>query len=142
MVHHKTKKTNIHVLSKKAIRDLKNLKVEFTIVFDKYKYKFLFGKHKPIIEKSLIRIVNQDLQKTCEKNNIPFNIKSHSFRINMITNLLKVTSVQNTANIIGHADIRSTMGYNRYSRSKTEIQNLLDQLEKKINSKLKIIQLF
>lgn len=142
LVHHKTKKTNIHVLSKKAIRDLKNLKVEFTIVFDKYKYKFLFGKHKPIIEKSLIRIVNQDLQKTCEKNNIPFNIKSHSFRINMITNLLKVTSVQNTANIIGHADTRSTMGYNRYSRSKTEIQNLLDQLEKKINSKLKIIQLF
>lgn len=110
---------------------MKNLKVEFTIVFENYKYKFLFGKHQPIIEKSLIRILNQDLQKTYEKNNIPFNINSHSFRINMITNLLKVTSVQNTANIIGHADIRSTMGYNSYSLSKTEIQNLLDQLEKK-----------
>ena len=47
----------------------------------------------------------------------------------MVTNLLKVISVQNVANIIGHADIRSTMGYNRYSLSKTEIQNLLDQLE-------------
>lgn len=131
LVHHKTKKAHIHVLSRKGVQDLKNLKVEFTIVFEKYKYKFLFGKHNPIIEKSLIRLVNQDLQNTCENNNIPFNIKSHSFRINMVTNLLKVTSVQNTADIIGHADIRSTMSYNRYSLSKIEIQNLLDQLEKK-----------
>jgi integrase len=130
LVNHKTKKAHIHVLSKTAIQDLKNLKVEFTIVFETYKYKFLYGKHKPIINSSLIRMVNQDLEKTCEKNNIPFNIKSHSFQINMVTNLLKVTSVQNTANIIGHTDIRSTIGYNRYSLSKTEIQNLLDQLEK------------
>jgi len=50
----------------------------------------------------------------------------------MITNLLKVTSLQNTANIIGHSDIRSTMGYNRYFLSKIEIQKLLDELENKI----------
>lgn len=58
LVHHKTKKAHIHVLSRKGVQDLKNLKVEFTIVFEKYKYKFLFGKHNPIIEKSLIRLVN------------------------------------------------------------------------------------
>lgn len=94
-------------------------------------WALILGDAIPLIEKSLIRLVNQDLQNTCENNNIPFNIKSHSFRINMVTNLLKITSVQNTADIIGHADIRSTMSYNRYSLSKIEIQNLLDQLEKK-----------
>ena len=60
---------------------------------------------------------------------LPYNIKSYSFRVNIITNLLKVTSVQNTANIIGHTDIRSTMTYNRYALSKNQIQDLLDKME-------------
>ncbi len=42
---------------------------------------------------------------------------------------LRVTSVQNTADIIGHSDIRSTMSYNLYPLSKTEIQDLLDQIK-------------
>jgi len=54
-------------------------------------------------------MVNKDLRSTSRKYNIPFNSKSHSFRVNMITILLKVTSVQNTADITGHSDIRSTM---------------------------------
>jgi integrase len=128
LIHHKTKQAHIHVLPKKAVQDLKNLKAEFSIVFEKYKYQYLYGKKKPITDKNLIRMVNQDLKETCKKFNIPFNIKSHSFRVNMITNLLKVTSVQNTADIMGHADIRSTMSYNRCALSKTEIQNLLDQI--------------
>jgi integrase/transposase InsO family protein len=129
LVHHKTKQAHIHVLSKKAVQDLQALKLEYLIVFEKYQYKYLFGKHKPITDKNLIKMVNKDLLDTCKKFNIPFNVKSHSFRINMITNLLKVTSVQNTADIIGHSDIRSTMIYNRYALSKAEIQDLLDQIE-------------
>ena len=39
-----------------------------------------------------------------------------------------VTEVQNTADIIGHEDIRSTMFYKRFALSKNEIQNLLDQI--------------
>ena len=79
-------------------------------------------------DKNLIKMVNKDLKSTCQKFKIPFNIKSHSFRVNMITNLLKVTSVQKAANIIGHADIRSTMTYNRYALTKNEIQELLDKI--------------
>ena len=75
-------------------------------------------------------MINRDLKNTSEKYQIPYNIKSHSFRVNMITNLWKVTSVQNTANIIGHSDIRSTMIYNRYVLSKNEIQDLLDQINR------------
>ena len=67
-----------------------------------------------------------DLNNTCTICNIPHNIKSYSFRINMISNLLKKTTVQHTAQIIGHRNIKSTMSYNRYALSKEEIQELLN----------------
>ena len=130
LIHHKTKEAHIHVLSKAAIQDLRDLRVEFYIVFKKYKYEYLYGKKKPITDKNLIKIVNKDLKQICKQFSIPFNIRSHSFRVNLITNLLKITSVQKTASIIGHADIRSTMSYNRYALTKTEIQDLLDQINK------------
>lgn len=38
----------------------------------------------------------------------------------MISNLLKVTSVHNTPNIIKYFDIRSTMRYNWYTLSKNK----------------------
>lgn len=134
LVHHKTKEAHIHVLSKKAVQDLQDLKLEFLVVFEKHQYKYLFGKSRAMTDKNLIKMVNKDLKDTCTKFNIPFNIKSHSFRINMITSLLKVTSVQNTANIIGHSDIRSTMNYNRYALTKIEIQDLLDQINNNSNN--------
>ena len=131
LIHYKTRKPHIHILSKKAVQELKNLKLEYSIIFDKYKYEFLYGKKEPINHKSLIRFVNRDLKSTCQVLNIPFNIKSHSFRINFISSLLKVISVQNTADIIGYDDIRSTMFYKRFALSKNEIQNLLDQINNK-----------
>jgi integrase len=131
LIHYKTNQAQIHVLSHQALEDLKNLEDDYTIVFNKYNCKYLFGTNKPMHEKSLIRLVNKDLKNTCDLNNIAYNIKSHSFRINMISNLLRVTSVQNTANIIGHQDIRSTMSYERYALSKSEIQDLLKQIIEK-----------
>lgn len=106
LIHHKTKQAHIHILSKKAVQDLRKLTNEFSIVFDKYNYQYLFGKFQPINEKNVIKIINKDLKHTSQKYQMPYNIKSHSFRLN--TNLLKITSLQNTANIIGHSDIRST----------------------------------
>ena len=41
LIHHKTKKAHIHILSKKGVQDLQNLKFEFLIIFDKYQYKYL-----------------------------------------------------------------------------------------------------
>jgi transposase InsO family protein/integrase len=128
IIHHKTNQPYIHVLSKTGVKALKNLKTEFTIVFRKYKYKFLFGEEKPIHEKTLIQVMNRDLKHTCEVCNLPYNIKSHSFRVNVISNLLKITTVQNTADIIGHRDIRSTMAYRRYALSKEEINDLLEKI--------------
>jgi hypothetical protein len=44
------------VLSKTGVEALKNLKTEFTIVFQKYKYEFLFGKKGHIYKKTLIQV--------------------------------------------------------------------------------------
>ena len=129
LIHHKTKQAYVHVLSEKAVQQLKELNLEMSIIFDKYQYKYLFGKDKPMHPVNLIAMVNKDLKHTCQKYSIPYNIKSHSFRVNMITNLLKVTSVQNTADIIGHTDIRSTMSYNRYTLTKSQIQELLNKID-------------
>jgi len=49
----------------------------------------------------------------------------------MISNLLKITTVQHASQIIGHNDIKSTMSYQRYALSKKEIQNLLNEIESK-----------
>nr|YP_010472488.1 hypothetical protein N4L43_pgp021 [Pleurosigma intermedium]UVG42099.1 hypothetical protein [Pleurosigma intermedium] len=116
-IHYKNRQAHYHVLSKTALKSLKQLALERTIIFQKYGYKYLFGKHKPIHQKSLIRLINIDLNNTCKIWDIPYNIKSHSFRINMISNLLKITTVQHAAQIIGHNDIQSTMNYQRYALS-------------------------
>jgi integrase len=113
VIHHKTRQPYIHVLSKIGVKALKNLKTEFTIVFQKYKYEFLFGKKKPIHKKTLIQVMNRDLKHTYAVCNLPYNIKSHSFRVNVISNLLKITTVKNTADIIGHQDIRSIIDFNQ-----------------------------
>jgi integrase/recombinase XerD len=133
-IHYKTKQAHIHVLSKNAVLKIKKLKPELTIIFSKYQFNYLFGKQKPMHGKSLVRLINQDLKHTCQINEIPYNIKSHSFRINMICNLLKNTTLQHTAQIIGHKDIQSTMSYQRYALSKDDIQKLLEKIEEKEDS--------
>ena len=52
----------------------------------------------------------------------------------MISNLLKKTTLQHTAQIISHKDIQSTMSYERYALSKDDIRKLLEEIEKKKNS--------
>ena len=45
-IHRKTKQAHIHVLSKNGVKKLKELSLEYTIIFSKYGYKYLFGKKK------------------------------------------------------------------------------------------------
>jgi len=71
VVHYKQKQPHIHVISDKAVQELKKLKCYYEIIFVKYKYNDLFGKEKPISEKSLIRMINKDLKHTCQINQIP-----------------------------------------------------------------------
>lgn len=129
VVHFKQKESHIHVISDLTVQELKKLKNQLSVIFVKYKYKDLFGKGKPVHNKYLIEMINNDLKHTCQIYQIPYNIKSHSFRINMISKLLQKTSAQNAADIIGHKDIKSTMAYKRYALNKREIQNLLNKID-------------
>jgi integrase/recombinase XerD len=130
VIHFKQNQPHIHIISDIAVKELKKLKPYYKIIFVKYKFNYLFGKNKPLDKKYFIKIINKDLKNTCQINQIPYNIKSHSFRINMITNLLKHTSVQDAADIIGHKDTKSTMAYKRYVLNKTEILDLLNKIDK------------
>ena len=60
-------------------------------------------------------MIKKDLKHKCQINQILYNIKSHSFRINRISKLLQKTSAQNASDIIGHNDIKSTMAYKKYA---------------------------
>lgn len=133
ITHYKQKEAHIHVISDLAVQELKDLKNQLKIVFDKYRYRYLFGKNKPVGEKHLISMINADLKKTCEISEIPYNIKSHSFRINMISRLLQNTTIQDAADIIGHKDIKSTIAYKRYALNKKEIQKLLNKIDNSKN---------
>jgi hypothetical protein len=55
----------------------------------------------------------------------------------MVSSLLKNTSVQKAAQIIGHKNINSTMAYQRYAIQKDEIRILLDKIEGIILFKIK-----
>ena len=48
-------------------------------------------------------------------------IKSHSFCINMILNLLKTTILKHVAEIIKHNDINFTITYQRYAILNEEV---------------------
>jgi site-specific recombinase XerD len=58
-------------------------------------------------------------------------LKSHSFRISLITDLLRDNTLQEVRSIIGHQDIRTTDMYNRRFMSERECYNALQHLAKK-----------
>ena len=60
-------------------------------------------------------MIKKDLKHKCQINQILYNIKSHSFRINRISKLLQKTFAQNASDIIGHNDIKFTMAYKKYA---------------------------
>nr|UXN44469.1 hypothetical protein [Navicula tsukamotoi] len=75
-----TKKRAIYRLSNNVRKDLKKLESQNRDIFTKYKLKYLFGKEKPITDKNLIKMVNRDLENTCNEYNILFKITSNDFR--------------------------------------------------------------
>ena len=68
---------------------IKKLKIDFQVVFEDYEYQFLFGKDRPITNKNLIRIINDDLRNTSEKYCIPCILTSDNLRDSISDNLSK-----------------------------------------------------
>jgi hypothetical protein len=74
----------------------------------------------------LIRFIHKDLKNTCNLNSIFYNVKSHSFRIHLISSLLKLTSVQNVADILSSIfyDHKKTFNFNKMN-SETIVGKIL-----------------
>lgn len=49
------------MLSKIAAFKLKKFKFEFAMVFNKYQFKYLFGKEIPMYGKLFVKLINRDL---------------------------------------------------------------------------------
>jgi len=62
---------------------------------------------------AFIKFINRDLKNICNSYKMPV-FTSHSFRVGLITALLKKFRIQDVSSEIGHKNIQSTMLYFRY----------------------------
>lgn len=132
----KTKKLNLYqkkvnqyrsvLFIDKAIFYIKN-------AFDQHK-EFVFKTDDQLFPKpfsggyngnKFINLINDYLAPFSKKHNLV--LKSHSFRVNFVTSLLKNTAVQHAQQIIGHKDIRSTIAYNRYKLTPKKQDDILNK---------------
>jgi integrase len=72
-----------------------------------------------------IRLINKYLKPYQTKYGLV--IKSHSFRVNFVTQTLKYNSPEVARQLIGHRDIRSTLTYNRNKVQPKEAKDLLNK---------------
>lgn len=77
---------------------------------------------------SWIKFINKRLKKYALIYNCNANIKSHSFRIGYVTQLLKNLPLHQVTDLISHANVSTTMKYNRYELSDRERANATDLL--------------
>lgn len=110
------------ILSDKAAQDLRELKAEINYLF--LKRTTLSDES---TETSWIRFINRRLKETAKA--FKLSLKSHSFRIDRVTSLLKIAPAQKVMKLIGHNDIRSTMAYSRYDLDKKEAKKLFNQAD-------------
>jgi integrase len=128
--HSKTNDIYVHKMGDEGMAQLRSMKEEIDFFFKERKYLSSNGKDEILTSESYIKLVNKDLAETCKKYSIPYNFKSHSFRAGFITRLLRITSLQDTAAIIGHKSVISTMTYKRYNLSDENVKSILAKADK------------
>nr|NP_042243.1 hypothetical protein [Prototheca wickerhamii]AAD12631.1 unknown [Prototheca wickerhamii] len=77
---------------------------------------------------SWIHFINKRLISKTEVFGV--NIKSHSFRVNFVTSLLKHAPIQIVSNLVGHSNITTTVKYDRYDRYHPNKNKTIELLEK------------
>jgi len=75
---------------------------------------------------SAIRWMNKCKKELTKGDDI--NIKSHSFRINYVTSILKKHPVNIAQSIIGHRSIDTTMRYDRNTLSSDKVKQILNNI--------------
>ena len=76
--------------------------------------------------RSWIRKTNQFLKLVKKELGLDLILKSHSFRVGYISNMLTKTDIVETARIIGHKGITTTARYTRYASSTVKTRTLIN----------------
>ncbi|HEX8278146.1 MAG TPA: site-specific integrase [Segetibacter sp.] len=83
--------------------------------------------NKPISRSSF----NNELNLVLKKASLALdkNIRTHSFRATIITELLETTPIHVVKDFMGHRDIKTTVQYNRNSITQKQFNDILNSLE-------------
>lgn len=108
--------------SDSAVSVFQMLKPEIELVFKDN--RFLAG---TLSNDNWIIFVNQRLKKHLDK--FTFNIKSHSFRVNYVTQMLTKLPLQHVQKLIGHQEIKTTLLYDRDSTDVNQVKSVLDEIQ-------------
>lgn len=88
-------------------------------------------KIKSVGEKVFIKLVNEDIKKTCEFYEIPGEFSSHSFRVGRVTRLLIDHPIHVVSKLVGHRSLLSTERYNRYTPDGEHQRDILNRVYNK-----------
>lgn len=116
----KTKKYRIIHFSNEAVKQFIFIKPDIDVIFATH--ETLAGE---MNESSWIAFLNKRLINKTKVFGL--NIKSHSFRVNFVTSLLKHAPLQIVANLVGHSNIATTVKYDRYHPNKNKTIELLQK---------------
>lgn len=120
----KTREFRSIPINKKAYLQLLHFKKDVETIF--FKHKYLGGNETKFSSTNWIRFLNKKLAESTK--NSGEIIKSHSCRINFVTELLKNHSVQVVSQIVGHKDVKTTLKYDRYLLTKDQINKATEIL--------------
>nr|NP_689349.1 putative integrase/recombinase protein [Chaetosphaeridium globosum]AAM96636.1 putative integrase/recombinase protein [Chaetosphaeridium globosum] len=116
------------ILSPKAISLLCSLQKEYTKFFqDRQKWCLGYTSKGSMVDEHIwLKCINNFIKPAANHFNV--KLSSHSFRINYITNLLKVMKIERVQQIIGHKSVNTTAKYDRYQPKHEEISQIFDEV--------------
>lgn len=136
--HYKTKTKQVHTIPGEGRKRLTQLRPEIDYLFENQSVLLASNRKDPASKDSkafksstcskaeIIKFVNKDIKKITEAYGILGVYSSHSFRVGLITRLLKQNHVQEVARIIGHSNLMSTMRYDRYDLDSDKTERILN----------------
>lgn len=104
---------------------------EIDYLFKTLKFKYLGcslkNREEAMNNRSWIRKVNSFLREVKASLGLHLQIKSHSFRIGFVNNVLRRSDVSKAAALVGHKSLETTKRYLRYQNNTEEARNFLDE---------------
>ena len=125
----KTGKTRTVVLCDSALKDFQRIQKDIDLVFQQNFEKPLASNAKSndvLHPTHWISNLNLFIKNAADQ--FQFKLSSHSFRIHYITHLLKTVPIQRVSKLVGHAEIQTTVRYDRFVIDPETIKKELNNL--------------